>query len=196
MTPYDFVANNPAVIAEANKKGITPLVQETDYTLISTRKELKQTTTLLAITTTNNRELLEAPIDAATNLGASNKQDFLHHRRSDLDQVAAKLLKQKNAALILNLQQLKQTKNPGRVLGRIQQNARIAKKLGVNVILASFAQTPEELHTIHDQEAKWKALDISEELVTQNQETIQELLKQAKHRRSDAYIAEGITKKE
>ena len=190
----DLVANNQAVKHKCAQLGITPLVLEEDATIIQTAQQTKNSPTLLLLADNTKRELIQANIDGVINLETSNKKDFLHHRRSNLEQVSTQLLKEKNAALILTMQAIREATNPAQVLGRMQQNARIAQKKGLATIFVSAATQPEELPSTHDQEAFWRAHGFSEQQIAANQQTINDWLAQAKHRASEEYVAEGITK--
>ena len=188
---YDLIANNEPTLARARELNITPItLQETK----NNHQEATSNNIQLVLTTSNQREAIQQPIDAVIGAELSKREDFLHHRRSGLDQVKAQLLKEQGAAIILTIQAIKQAENSAQVLGRMQQNARIAHKLGVQVILASGASKPEEAISTHDQEAFWRAMNIPREIIEKNQETITNWLEQAKNRASEEYIAEGIKK--
>lgn len=192
----DIIAQDEDTLAKAREHGIQPLVIGEDVTLAQTREQAKNAKTLLVIATQPSRELLEAPIDAVASLETSEKNDFMHHRRAGIDQVAAQILKEKNAAIILDLHALRTSKNRSQTLGRMQQNARIATKLGVPLLLASFAHKPEELPTTHDHQAFWRAMGVDEKAIADSQEAFAALVEQARYRASDAYIAEGVSKTE
>lgn len=188
---YDLIAADEQTITRARELAITPItLQETN----NNHQEATNNHTQLVLTTSNKREAIEKPIDAVIGAELSKREDFLHHRRSGLDQVKAQLLKEQGAAIILTIQAIKHAPNKAHVLGRMQQNARIAHKLGVDVILASAARTPEDVISAHDQEAFWRAMKIPRPIIEKNQQTITNWLAQAAHRASDQYIAEGIKK--
>ncbi|MFT4250628.1 MAG: hypothetical protein ACMXYD_04680 [Candidatus Woesearchaeota archaeon] len=189
---YDIIHNNKEILAKCEELHITPLIIGEEIELVN--KQVKTGQALITISTSSNREILESNIDAITNIEENNKEDFLHHRRSGLDQIQLNTLKQRNNAYIANLHSIRESKEPEKMLGRIQQNIRLAKKKNVPIILASFANKPEELPSTHDQEATWRALGIPIDVVKNNQEEIRKLLERGKRRASKEYVAEGIHK--
>lgn len=187
---FDIVDNNPEVLEACKNHGITPLIIGEDVELVS--KPTKTSNKTLTIATSSDREVLQSNIDAVTDIESHKKDDFMHHRNSGLDQVSATLLSQVANAYIINLHTLLHAKNQAVTLGRILQNAKIVKKFNIPVLLASFAQTPQELPTVHDHHAHWRALGIPEKLLVESQQHYQTLLDRAKMRASNGYVAEGV----
>jgi hypothetical protein len=187
---YDIVANNPEVIALCKQRKITPLIIGKDVELVDT--ETKTSKALLTIAITGKREVIESNIDAATDIETTGKKDFMHHRNSGLDQVTATILTQRANPYILNLRAFLNADNQEQLLGRIQQNVKIAKKFGIPVVFATFAENIDELPTQHDQEAFWRALGVHAKLVKNSQQQFIQLVERSKTRASDGYVAEGI----
>lgn len=190
---YDIIADTPELQEEARKKGITPLYLEKDVMLVTSTQGLKEAKTII-LASKPDRELLEAPIDGVVDLELNAGKDRLHYRSAGLDQVTAKILSKDRKALVLSLQALKDAPQPGIVLGRMLQNALVAKKAKAPVILASFATKPEELPTTHDLETFFKAVGVDEKLVKQSQKQFKAWAERASHRAGKTYIGEGIKK--
>jgi len=78
------------------------------------------------------------------------RNDFLHHRNSGLNQVLCHEMKDKDKILGFSFSTLLNSKQKGQTLGRMQQNARFAKKYKLSTIAASFAKKPFELRAEHE----------------------------------------------
>lgn len=87
-----------------------------------------------------------------------DKPDFLHHRNSGLNQVIANEMKDK--ILGISFSTYLNSINKGIILGRMKQNAKIAKKYKVKTFVLSFAKHPYELRSEHELEAFKKIINI------------------------------------
>ncbi len=88
------------------------------------------------------------------------EKDFVHQRRSGLNHVILKECKKKNIGLLFNLSKLRNQPldRVSQVIGRMKQNAKLAKKYGVSYELVSFAQTPLEMRAAKDVAAMKRTL--------------------------------------
>ena len=167
------------------------LVVGKSVALVKNTQELKNATSTLVLATTPDRTLLEGPIDGVLFTDTKGK-DHIHYRRGILDEVSAKILAKDNKALIIPINTLLNEKNVPRALGRAHQDARLATTHGAPTLFVSMGEnyTP----TTHDLEATARALGFPEKTVAKNQQAILAWVERARHRASDEYIAEGISK--
>ena len=91
------------------------------------------------------------------------QKDSLHYRRSGINQVIGKLIKNKEKILVIDMEKIFEKKNNSMLLGRIQFNLRMAKKYKLNLIIASFAKKPRNLRSGKDYEALIRTLGYQEE---------------------------------
>jgi RNase P/RNase MRP subunit p30 len=79
-------------------------------------------------------------------------KEYTHMRNAGMNQVLAKLLKQKNVAWGISFSSLLNALRQHRVrlFGRIMQNMRLQRKYGFPIMCASFAKTPEEMRATKD----------------------------------------------
>ena len=173
--------------------------QETDSELVvgksvevvASRKELKQAATVVALASVNDRGLLEGPIDGILFSDTGGK-DHLHYRRGVLDEVSAKILGAEKKALVIPILSLLQEKKLSRALGRAHQDARLAATHGAPVVFVSMAE--DYIPTSHDLEATCRALGFNEKTVAKNQAELTAWIARARHRASENYVGEGISK--
>lgn len=76
-----------------------------------------------------------------------NKKDSMHYRKSGMNQVIGKIMKEKNKTYIINHSKITTSKNPHIILGKIILNLKIARKYGFNVAIASMAKKPKHLRS-------------------------------------------------
>jgi RNase P/RNase MRP subunit p30 len=96
------------------------------------------------------RQVLEhARPDIVFNLERTGKHDFIHHRASGLNQVHCDLMVKNEISLGVSFSSLKCSsgKERARLLGRVSQNLRLAKKYRLDVLFASFAKVPFDLRS-------------------------------------------------
>jgi hypothetical protein len=80
------------------------------------------------------------------------EKDFVHQRRSGLNHVFIKECKKKNITLLLNISKLRSLplEKQGIILGRMKQNAKLARKYGVSFEVVSMARNVEEIRSRGD----------------------------------------------
>jgi len=88
-----------------------------------------------------------------------HSKDHTHYRNSGMDQITAKIAKQKNKTIIFDFSQLLKTKNKQLEMGRWLQNARILKKYTAQFEICSFAKQPEQLRLASDLKAMKRVLE-------------------------------------
>ena len=76
--------------------------------------------------------------------------DFMHHRNSGLNHIYCNMIKDKKKVLGFSFSSILNSKNVGMQMGRMQQNARLARKYDLKVSVLSFANQPNELRGQHE----------------------------------------------
>jgi hypothetical protein len=97
------------------------------------------------------------------------EKDSMHHRRSGMNQVLMKLIKQNQKILIIGIEDLIIHEDKPLIIGRIKQNLKLAKKFKVPIIVASLATKPENLRSKEELKSFIKTLgyeDIAKEAVS------------------------------
>jgi RNase P/RNase MRP subunit p30 len=95
-----------------------------------------------------------------TNIETSTGRDHTHYRRSNFNQVLAKLAKDTKKTYVVDFSHLLSVTGRKRsiLLGRIMQNIRVCDKFKVPVSIATFATSKEELRNPKDLQALLRAL--------------------------------------
>ena len=78
------------------------------------------------------------------------KKDFIHHRASGLNQVLCKSANENDVIIGFSLRSVLNAENKSLILGRIMQNISICRKFKAKTAIASFAQKPFEMRSVHD----------------------------------------------
>ena len=87
------------------------------------------------------------------------EKDYMHSRRSGLDQVCCKLAKKNKISIVISYSSIKNSKDRPLTLGKIAQNLRLCKKYKVPIILASFASKKEEVIDLNNFKSLIKSLE-------------------------------------
>lgn len=88
------------------------------------------------------------------------KNDFLHHRNSGLNQVFCNIMKEKEKILGISFSTLINAGKKGVILGRMRQNIRLSRKYKLRTFTLSFAKTPYELRAEHEIKSFEKAIGV------------------------------------
>lgn len=80
-------------------------------------------------------------------------KDFIHQRRGGLNHILLRECKAKNITVVFNMARV----NP-KVMGRLQQNIKLTRKIGVNMSPAYFTSDSNRLPAKKDVEALWNVL--------------------------------------
>ena len=83
----------------------------------------------------------------------NHPKDHTHYRNSGMDQILAKISKQKNKTIIFDFSELQNSKNRQQLLGRWMQNIRLCKKYKVDWEIVSFAKNSADLKSANDLKA-------------------------------------------
>ena len=161
MNMFDAVmpkGNETELIKMAEMLGITELmlvyegkIPEGDYKTAINIVKAKYSEEKPCLLGNGNRVLVENKnVKYHTNLEVVDKKDKTHYRMTQMNQVIAKIMKEKKKEILFNFSLLKEDK--GVILGRMMQNARLAKKYGVKTRMCSFAKTPYEMRSLKDLE--------------------------------------------
>ena len=99
----------------------------------------------------NDREIIEkSKVDMIFSFEDSVKKDFIHQRASGLNHILCKSAKENNVTIGFSLSLILNSKNKHVILGRMMQNIKMCKKFRVKTIIASFAEKPFEMRSVHD----------------------------------------------
>ena len=99
----------------------------------------------------NDRQIIEgAKPDMVFSFEESPRKDFIHHRASGLNHILCKLAKEKKVAIGFSLSLILNDKNRHVILGRMMQNIMLCEKFKLKTMIASFAQEPYEMRSVHD----------------------------------------------
>jgi RNase P/RNase MRP subunit p30 len=98
-------------------------------------------------------------INAFTNISTSTGRDHTHYRRSNFNQVLAKIAKETGKTYIIDFSHILEITGKKRalLLGRIMQNIRICQKYKVPISIATFATSKDELRNPKDLQALLRA---------------------------------------
>jgi len=91
------------------------------------------------------------------------EKDSVHYRRSGMNQVIGKLMKDKKKILVIDMEKIISAKRNEVLLGRLKQNLVLAKKYKLDLIICSFATKPENLRSGKDYEALIRVMGFQEE---------------------------------
>ena len=78
------------------------------------------------------------------------EKDHTHYRRSGLNNVLMKKIKEKNKVLVFDIEKIILSGQSEVLLGRLRQNLLLAKKYDVRIVVASFASSPLNLRSEQD----------------------------------------------
>ncbi|HME87260.1 MAG TPA: RNase P subunit p30 family protein [Candidatus Nanoarchaeia archaeon] len=158
--------NEKEFIAIAEKLGYTELVF-IDGTLPMIKSKIKLSTSkrIAKSDSSKDRMLIEGKrIDILYDLELEKRKDHTHFRNSGMNQVIAKLMKEKNVSYGVSVSQLLHA-NPeqkANILGRMLQNIKICKKYKVSIVLASFGKSPFDMRDPKDLVAVAKTLGLND----------------------------------
>jgi|TARA_B100002003_G_C13904225_1_gene440384 RNase P/RNase MRP subunit p30 len=99
-------------------------------------------------------------IDIIIGLEKLEDKDSLHHRNSGLNQVLCNLAKKNKISVGFNFNDVLNSKEQGKLIGRMMQNAKLCKKYKVNVVLGSFAKDKYDLRLRKDLEVFGRLIGI------------------------------------
>lgn len=88
-----------------------------------------------------DRQFFESKVDYIINSALSDRKDSFHYKRTALNQVHAKLCREKGIGLVFSFSNLL-IRNRIQTIGRMFQNAMIAKKYKLHVLSFSLARDP------------------------------------------------------
>ena len=99
----------------------------------------------------DDREIIkQAKADMVFSFEDNAKKDFIHHRASGLNQVLCKSANENDVIIGFSLRSVLNAENKSLILGRIMQNISICRKFKAKTAIASFAQKPFEMRSVHD----------------------------------------------
>ena len=87
------------------------------------------------------RKLIEhKKVYGVTGIETDRGREHTHYRRSNMNQVIAKMIKDNGKVYILNFKYLLNSKNQGKLIGRILQNTKFLNKYRCKTGIATFAE--------------------------------------------------------
>ena len=128
---------NKDIIFIYNKKN---KIKVKNYGFLSNKK-LKTFSVYKA--TGDDRKAFEGGVNLIYHLEFGKRNDFIYSRNSGMNQVLAKIAKEKNVTIGFSMSDF--SKNQELILGRMQQNMKLCKKYKVKTLVGSFANSPREL---------------------------------------------------
>ena len=150
----------------------------------------KKIADITLIKTTEPRKFFEnKSTDLIYGLELLKEKDFIHFRRSNLNQVLCKLAVTNKILIAFSFSDI--LKGNYITLGRIKQNIRLCKKYKIKTVIASFAEKPYEMRYWHDLASLFKCLGMK-----QPKQSFLDGIEKIKHnlkKKSPEYIQEGIT---
>ncbi len=84
--------------------------------------------------------------------------DHTHFRNSGMDQIYAKIARDKHKTVCLDLSQVLDSKQPEHIIGRMLQNRMLCDKYHVDAVVWSFATDPLRLRGADERKAFWRSL--------------------------------------
>jgi RNase P/RNase MRP subunit p30 len=143
-------------------KGLIIIVSKPNE-LNSARKKAKQALFVVASSTDEAtiRVIIESKwIKYFTDIETSTGRDHTHYRRSNFNQVLAKLAKETGKTYVVDFSHILKVEGKQRelLLGRIKQNIKICNKYKVPVQIATFATNSYELRNSSDLKAFLRSL--------------------------------------
>ncbi len=84
-------------------------------------------------------------VDIIYNLEDAEREDFMHHRASGMNHVLAKQAAQDDIKVAFNFSLLYDQEMRDVILGRMMQNVKLCRKFDVDMVIASFADHPQEM---------------------------------------------------
>lgn len=119
----------------------------------------------------NVRHVIEkVPTDIIFGFEEVSSKDFMHHRASGMNQVLAKLMKQKKKNVGFSFSSLLRSGKKAELAGRMMQNFMLCKKYKVEVVIASFARDPYEMRAPADLSGVFHSLGMEPGMVKKSLE--------------------------
>ena len=151
---YDFnnYTNKQEKFGKNKKIKIYTGVLADNKNINKVKSKLKNEKVFVAVRSSDNdREVIkQAKADMVFSFEDNVKKDFIHHRASGLNQVLCRLANENDVIIGFSLSSILNAENKSLVLGRIMQNISLCRKFKVKTAIASFAQKPFEMRSIHD----------------------------------------------
>lgn len=147
--------NEQEFIKIAEKLGYDELVfiGNVDVSKLKSKIKLTASKRIFKSDVSKDRNLIESKrAEMIFEFEQDKRKDTMHFRNSGINQVIAKLMKEKNAAYGLSFSQVLNAgkEQRARLIGRIMQNIRLCKKYKVKIIIGSFAGSPYEMRDYRD----------------------------------------------
>ncbi len=86
-------------------------------------------------------------------------KNSMHYVRSGLDQITCKIAKNKGKIILFAFEDIKNSKNQGKLLARMKLNKKLCKKYKVKTAFTTLTKSPKTLPTAKDLQIFWNTLD-------------------------------------
>jgi RNase P/RNase MRP subunit p30 len=113
-------------------------------------KKAQHKSNIVIVKTINSRGIVESNKNITLkSLETDKSKDFMHQRRSNFNQVIAKLATKNKIKIAFSFNDLLNATEPKRsiILGRLKENIKLVRKYKNQAIIASFATTPYEMRS-------------------------------------------------
>ena len=115
------------------------------------RKLKNENVFVVAKSSGNDKEVIEKlKPNIIFSFEGSLRKDFIHQRASGLNHILCRSAKENNVTIGFSSSSILNKENKGVILGRIKQNIKLCKKFKVKTIIASFAEKPFDMRSVHD----------------------------------------------
>ena len=164
MKDYILDLNNE-FLSIAEKLGYSELAaaKQIDVSKFNTKIKLVCSKKIFKSDIKKDRGLIESKkADIIYGFETLSRKDGFHFLNSGLNQVLAKLMKDRNVSYGISFSQLLNASKQEQsvMFGRIMQNLKLCKKYKVHVIAASFARNPYEMRDSKDMQAFARVLGL------------------------------------
>jgi RNase P/RNase MRP subunit p30 len=112
----------------------------------------------LLISKSNNVSVIRKKVNLL--LDIEEEKDAMHQRRSGLNHVLCRLMKEKKVGYGINFHTILNSDSRGDVLGRIIQNVKLCNKYKVDILFGSFARNTDEMRAPEDFKSLMRLLGV------------------------------------
>jgi RNase P/RNase MRP subunit p30 len=97
-------------------------------------------------------------IDIIYGMEDINYKDSVHHVRGGLDQITCKIAASRGKMVAFSFSEILNSKDRGKLMGRIRLNFRLCKKYKVKMIFSNFSASEKEIRSKKDLDAFYRVL--------------------------------------
>jgi len=116
----------------------------------------------------NRRVVSSKRVDVLLDPHTGKRYDFLHQRNSGLNHVLCRLAKENNVAIGFSFSSVLQSKERGKLIGRMMQNIKLCRKYKVRMVIGSFGKTQDDVRSEKDMQSFFKVIGMTGKEVQMN----------------------------